>query len=95
MARTLGTHHPVDPTDIDVEYLLVEEEQGAEGLVLGGSRDLSLGSEKGEESYHLLLPHLFRMTQTRKADEEANPISVGLLGTVAVVERLDPFTHLL
>ena len=36
-----------------------KKDQGAEGLVLSGSRHVEDSGEVGEKGRHLLLPHLF------------------------------------
>ena len=45
MHGPLGPDDVVEPGQLEAEHLAVEKEQGAQGLVLGGSRDLPLNGE--------------------------------------------------
>lgn len=48
----------VEPREFDVERLAVEEEDGGEGLVLGGGRDAALGGQVREERGDLVTAEL-------------------------------------
>jgi hypothetical protein len=78
----------VDKFELPIERLLVEEEQSAESLVLGGGRNVGINGEMSEECGDLWLAHLVGVAFSVEEDEAANPIDVGLLGADAVM--LDP-----
>ena len=46
---TLGPHDIVEPRQVHAEYVSVQEEQGAECLVLGGRGDAAIDGERGEK----------------------------------------------
>ena len=67
----------------------VQEEQGAERLVVRGHRHPALIGEHGQELRHLRRSHVARMPHWPDApaptDEKPDPIAVGLLGLEAIV----------
>jgi hypothetical protein len=79
-----------DGVNLFVEDFAVEEEEGGEGLVLGGGGDVSFHGEVGEEG---LDPspgsgrrfggtHLGGVAFVVEEDEAAHPVHVGLFGAV-------------
>ncbi len=47
----------VEPAQVDIEYLCIEEEQGIERLVLGAGRDVFLDRQVGEKLLDLGRAH--------------------------------------
>jgi hypothetical protein len=76
-------------------FLLIEEEQGGQGLVLRGGRDLALDGEVRQKRFDLGRAHRARMTPSMKQDKSTDPLQVLLLGAVAVVQRAQLVAHLL
>ena len=85
---TPHTLHSRDKIEFPVEDLLIEKKQGAQCLVLSGSRYLSFNREVAEESGDLRFAHLSGMALLVEEDEASDPIDVNGLGANAVV--LDP-----
>ena len=71
--------------EFPLEDVAVEEEKGAEGLVLGRSGDVLVGGEVGEEGFNFRCAHLSRVAFVVEEDEPADPLDVGLFGAVGVV----------
>lgn len=67
------------------EHAAVEEEDGVEGLVLGGGGDLFLGGEVSEEVFDFGLAHVDRVAFAVEGDEAPDPIHVLSFGLVGVV----------
>ncbi len=64
---------------------MVQEEDGGEGLVLGGGGDVALGGKMGEEGLNVGCAHFGRVAFVAEEDEAANPVYVGFFGAVGVV----------
>ena len=75
----------VDEVEFPIEDLLVEEKEGAEGLVLGRGGDMFLDREVSEKLRDLLLAHLLRMAFAVEEDVAPDPIEVDLFGADRVV----------
>jgi len=86
---TLGALEAVERGQVEFEHLAVEEDEGAEGLVLGGGRDGATQGEVVEEGGDLGGAHLPRVTSLVEADEVAYPADVGLLGAGGVVQAAE------
>ncbi len=71
--------------DRGAEDLLVEEEDGAQGLVLGGCGDLFLDGEVGEEGFDIPGLEVSGVLQGMVAQEAADPGQVGAFGAQGVV----------
>jgi hypothetical protein len=71
--------------EIAVEDIAIQEEQGAEGLVLGGSGDVLVGGEVREEGFDLGRVHILRVPLVVEQDEAPDPVKVGLLGAQGIV----------
>src|SRR5437763_411500 len=67
------------------EYVLVQEEQGAERLVLRGRGDVAGDRQVGQEGVHLRLGHRVRVADAVEPDEPLGPVVVRGLGADAVV----------
>jgi hypothetical protein len=76
-ARSLKTH---ELGHRELEDVTVQEEDGAESLVLRGGRDVALASEIVEECGDLGGAQVAGMATRVKADEGADPVEVRLLG---------------
>jgi len=74
--------------------MAIEEEERAEGLVLGGSRDMLLCGEVREKSLDFRGAHFGGVALAVKEDEAAHPLDIGLLGAVGIVPSAKGLTHL-
>jgi hypothetical protein len=72
-----------------VEHLAIEEQEGAEGLVLGGGGDVCLDGQVGQECFHLGGAHFDRVAHVVEKDVAFDPANVGLLGADGVVLETD------
>lgn len=77
-----------DEVKFAIEYLLIKEKQGAQGLVLSGGGDGSVDGQMIEEGANVLFAHFVRVAFAVEEDVAPDPIDVGLLGPNAVM--LDP-----
>ncbi len=80
--------------DGDVEDVAVEEEDGAEGLILGGGGDVFLGGEVSEVVLDFLDAHVFGVAFVVVEDEAFDPFAIGLFGAVGVVLDANGFGEL-
>jgi len=82
--RSFGTGEE-DGLDVLVQDVAVEEEDGAEGLILGGSGDASFLGEVGKESLDFWGAHFAGVTFVMEEDEAFDPIHVGCFGAIGIV----------
>ena len=75
-----GAHGVERELDLLEENLAVEEEQGAEGLVLGGGGDVLVDGQVGEEGFDLEAAHGSGVALVVEEDEAADPAQVGAFG---------------
>ncbi len=87
-----GADDVVDPGRVELEDLAVEEEDGAEGLALGGGGDVVVDGEVGEEAVDLAGVELAGVA-AGEGEEAADPSEVGLLGADRVVADTDRASH--
>ena len=73
-----GPDHALDPAGIDPEHIVVEEEDGAEGLALGTGGYLSDHRGVGQEGVDLGGAHFVRVPLLVEEDEAAAPVVVGV-----------------
>ena len=85
-----GPHHPLQ-FQIPAQQLLVEKQQGRQGLILGGCTHLSLHRQVGEKGIDLRATHLPGMPQAMKAQEPSQPLLIGCHRAPSIV----PYLHLL
>ena len=71
---SLRVDEVVQPREGLAEHLFVEEQQGAQGLVLGGGGHLAIDGQGRQEPRHLRLAHLGGMALVVKEDE---PLGAG------------------
>ena len=71
--------------DLGIENVAVEEENGAEGLILGRCGNVLFGGEVGEKGSNFGDAHIFGVTFVVEEDVAFDPIFVGLFRTVGVV----------
>ncbi len=74
-----------DGFDFLMEDFAVEKEDGAEGLVLSGGRDVPFGGEVDDVGADFVGAHLGGMFFMLEEDEAADPVEVGFFGAVGVV----------
>ena len=80
--------------DVDAQHLAVQEQQGTQGLVVGGRRHLALVGQHAQERLDLRRPHVARMPQTMPTDEKPHPIRIQLFGAEAIVHIANPLPNL-
>jgi len=86
-SRPLVQHDVVaEDSQLDTEDLLIQKQQGAAGLVLGGGGDVPGDGQIGEEAVDLGGPHLLGVPLAVKQDEATHPADVSLLGPQAVMQ---------
>jgi hypothetical protein len=79
----LGANDVVEPRKLDAEHLAVEKQQGAQGLVLGGGRDLVVNGERRQERGDLGGAQLGGVALAVEEDVALDPVDVRLLGSAA------------
>lgn len=75
--------------ELEVEDVAVEEEDGADGLVLGGGGGLAFDDEVGDELADLFGAHFFGVAFVVVEDVFANPFEVGFFGARGVLFEAD------
>jgi len=93
MLRLFGAQGLDGGIEFPAEHLAVEEEEGGEGLVLGGGGDMFLDGQVGEKGFDLLGAHLFGVALVVEEDEAADPVHIGFLGADGVVLAADDLAH--
>ena len=83
--RSPGAHDIVEPRQILPKYFAVEEEQGAQRLILGGRGNVALDGQRAQILGQLRGTHPGRMTLPVKENVAPNPRDVGLLRPTTVV----------
>jgi hypothetical protein len=86
MLGALGTFEARELRHGKVEHAAIQEDDGAEGLVLRGGRGAALLGEMIEESGDLGSVQLPRVAAAVEADEGSDPVGVGFLGARRVVQ---------
>jgi hypothetical protein len=91
-----GRFNPLDVID-EIEFsfknLLIQEQEGAERLILGGGGNMSLDSHVCEKGSDFCLAHFVWMAFAVEKNEAANPIEVGLFRADAVMLNAQMLTH--
>ena len=80
--------------------MVVEEEEGAEGLVLGGRGDVAIDGQMGEIGFDVGRAHVAGMDVLAgaffvKEDEAFDPADVALFGAIGVVFATQGVAHLI
>ncbi len=81
--------HFAEFPDLPAQDVAIEKEQSAESLILGGSADVLLDGQMREKRVDLRLGHLRRVTHVMEVDESLDPMTIGLLGPLAVMARAE------
>ena len=87
-----GANDVLDPRRIDLENLTIEEEDGAEGLSLGGGGDVFIDGKMSEKPVDLVGFEIAGMLFV-ELDEAADPGEIGLFGADGVVADPDRGTY--
>ncbi len=87
-ARLAGAHHVVEPLEVGLEDVAVEEENGGQGLALGRDRDPVVLGEVGQKPVEIAAVEIARVAAV-KLDVAADPACVGLFGSDRVVADAD------
>jgi len=82
-----------DGFDLLVEDFTVEEEDGAESLILGGGGNVPLSCEVGKEGSDFGGAHLCRVAFVMEEDVAFGPIQVGFFGAVGVMFEANDIAH--
>jgi len=83
-----------DGVNLFVEDFAVEEENGTEGLVLGGGGDVPFHGQVGQEGLDFGGAHLGGVAFAAEEDEAAHPVHVGLFGAVGIMLEPEDFPEL-
>ncbi len=78
----LGANDVGGKVNLGLKNMAVEEEDGAEGLILGGGGDVLFGGEVGDECLDFGRAHVFWVAFVVEEDVAFDPILVGLFGAV-------------
>ena len=92
--RFLGTRQPVEPGQIRLEHLPIEEKQGGQRLVLSCSSDLAVDGKMVEKARDLGLAQGGWVPFAAEQDEAAYPMNIRLLGAVAIMLVADGLAQL-
>ena len=82
------------PGQLLAQHLAIEEEQGGQGLAVGGRCDRAIIGQVREKRLHIGAAQLGRMTKPMKADESLDPVDVHLFGAWALVQKAQPLAKL-
>jgi hypothetical protein len=91
--RSLGPDHVIEPGQVLVQDVAVEEQERAQRLVLGGGGNLALDGEGAEEARDLGGAHLGGMALVVDEDAPADPSDVSLLGAATAVAKAVGLPH--
>src|SRR6266480_4148503 len=94
LGRFFGPIDLLEPTDLALEHLFVEEKQCAERLVLRRSRNVHVSREVREKPRHFLFRHFSGVTFAMEKNKALNPIDVSLLGANTVMSDANDIAHL-
>ncbi len=72
-----------------MQDVAVEEGDGAEGLVLGGGRDIAVCGEVDDELLYFGDAHFAGVFFVVEEDVAANPVDIGFFGALGVVFSAD------
>src|SRR5437667_3856782 len=91
--RGRGARDVVEPRELDLEHLAVEEEQRLQGLVLRGGAHLAVHREVGQELLDCGRAELTRVSAPVKADVTPHPLQISLLSAQREVARAHPLAR--
>src|SRR6266545_3524099 len=92
-AGALGTDDAVDQTEVLLQDLVIQEEQGVESLVLRRGAHALREGEMRKEAVDFVLAHVGGVADLVKEDVPADPADVGLLRSWAVVPHANGLTN--
>jgi hypothetical protein len=85
----LGAYDVGGDVDFGLQDVAVEEEDGAEGLILGGGGDVLFDGKVGDECLDLGGAQVFGVAFAVEEDVAFDPVFVGLFGAEGVVFGAD------
>ena len=85
----LGAHDAVEPRQVHLQHVLVQEQEGAQRLVLGRGGDVPVDRQEREELRDFQRARLGRVPLAVEHDVAAYPRDVGFFGAAAVMARAD------
>jgi len=88
-AAALDADERTEGAEVATQDLAVEEEQGREGLGLGGCGDVAMRGEVGEEAVDVALAELAWIGAAEEAEVALRPHDVGVLGPLAEMADAD------
>lgn len=71
--------------ELDIEGVAVQEENGADGLILSGGGCFALDDKVGDELVDFRHSHFFWVALVVKEDVFTNPLDVGFFGTERIL----------
>src|SRR3569833_2468312 len=93
--RSFRALKTVQPPQLLIQHFLIKEQNGAQGLILRRRRHIPLRRKVGQESVHLLHPHLRGVLLAVKKNKPFDPINIRLFRAYAVMLDPDFLPHLL
>jgi len=82
-------------SELALEKLLIEEQQGTEGLILGARGHLPVGRQMREKGTHFGLAHFCGMPFAVKNNELPHPAQIGLFRPNTVMAQAQCAAHLI
>lgn len=95
VARSAGAQGIDAIVEGNLENVAVEEEEGAEGLVLGGCGNVFDSGKVGDEGFDLRNTYILGMPFVVEENLAANPLDAGFFGFVGVVFKANSVTDLI
>ena len=93
-ALGLGPANFAQPRQVDPQHLLVEKQQGRQGLLVRGGGHLSFVGQMRKKALDLCRAHLSWVPRAVEMDKRLDPIDVSLFGTPTVVKVAHTFAQL-
>ncbi len=91
--RAHRAFHFLQPADLLLEHLVIEEQNGAQRLVLRGSRHSPIHRQISQEAPHLLSPQCLGMPISVETHEAPNPAEISLFGAQPVMSEAYHLTY--
>jgi hypothetical protein len=83
--RPLGSHHAVEPRQVNAQDLPVQEQQGRQRLVLRRRGHLAFHGQVCEKGLDFARPHVPRMALVVEEDESPRPLNILCFGSDTIM----------
>lgn len=82
-------HNVVQPREISLQHLLVQEQDGGQSKILGAGGNVLLRRQRGKKGFNFRRAHLLGVPLVMKKNKAFNPMRIRLLGSAAVMFEAD------